>query len=331
VSEPGTAKSHAASHCVSDTILNQPVRNFPQTRDTVGKKTAMQSGRAILTRRQPMRIKIFSCNHRKPEFTCNSEIFQTLVSNLPEPEDGSFMSDLGGINIAGNNLYSELRHQFFVWKNLIDCYDYIGFEHYRRMFFIDTLPAEQLAVEFGDVWKMRLWFAAFNIVGLKRDAKEFREYLAMRQSLDAGAIADLKQWIGSYDVVVPRPNVENIEKQWKSCIHDDELWDTMIEGVNRSQIFRARPNVICFQLQICYFANMYIMRSDLLNEYLSFCFEVLAFCQSRLSLVGRALGYFSERLFSFWLYQKRIEVPTLRVLELPLVIFHPAPEPDQHT
>ena len=79
-----------------------------------------------------MRLKIFSCHHLRPEFTCNTEIFQTLVSNLPEPADGSFMSDLGGINMANNNLYSELRHQFFVWKNLIDSYDYIGFEHYRR-------------------------------------------------------------------------------------------------------------------------------------------------------------------------------------------------------
>jgi hypothetical protein len=40
-----------------------------------------------------MRLKIFSCHHLRPEFTCNTEIFQTLVSNIPEPEDGSFMSD----------------------------------------------------------------------------------------------------------------------------------------------------------------------------------------------------------------------------------------------
>jgi hypothetical protein len=272
-----------------------------------------------------MRLKIFSCHHRKPEFTCNTEIFQTLVSNLPAPEDGSFMSDLGGINIAENNLYSELRHQFFVWKNLVDCYDYIGFEHYRRVFFIDTLPAEQLAVEFDDVWEMRLFFAGFNDVGLKRGQHEFRQYLAMRQSLDAAAIANLKHWIGGYDVIVPRRNMENIEEQWKSCFDDDDLWDVMVEGVNRSQIFRTRPNLICFQIQTCYFANMYIMRSDLLHEYLSFCFDVLAFCQSRIDLVGRALGYFSERLFSFWLYQKRIEIPTLRVLELPFVMLHPSP------
>jgi len=58
-----------------------------------------------------MRLKIFSCHHLPPRFTCDTEIFQTLVSNLPAPEDGSFMSDLDGINIAGDNLYSELRHQ----------------------------------------------------------------------------------------------------------------------------------------------------------------------------------------------------------------------------
>jgi hypothetical protein len=67
------------------------------------------------------------------------------------------------------------------------------------------------------------------------------------------------------------------------------------------------------------------MRSDLLNEYLTFCFEVLAFCQSRLELQGRALGFFAERLFSFWLYQKRIETPTLRVLELPFLMLNSSP------
>jgi hypothetical protein len=278
-----------------------------------------------------MRLKIFSCHHRKPEFTCNSEIFQTFVSNVPEPDDGSFMSDCGGINIAGDNRYSELRHQFFVWKNLLDCYDYVGFEHYSRIFFIDTLPAKQLSAEFDDVWEMRLFFAGVHVIGLRRGENEFRRYLKMRQSLDAAAIAGLKRWIGGYDVVVPRPNRENIEDQWKSCFDDDELWDTMVEGVTRSQLFRARPNSFCFEIQVCYFLNMYIMRSDLLNEYLSFCFEVLAFCQSRLNLTGRALGYFSERLFSFWLYQKRIEFPTLRVPELPMLMLQPLSGPVQKT
>jgi len=234
------------------------------------------------------------------------------------------MSDLGGINIAGDNLYSELRHQFFVWKNLIDQYDYIGFEHYRRPFFIDTLSAWRLANEFNDVWEMRLYFAAFNNVGLRCRPDVFHQYLAMRRSLDDAALSQLRQWIGGYDVVVPRPNIGNIEQQWKQWFHDDAYWDTMVEAINRSQMFRGRPNLMCFQLEVCYFANMYIMRSELLDEYLTFCFEVLAFCQSQLTLTGRALGYFSERLFAFWLYQKRIEQPTLRVLELPFVMLHPA-------
>jgi hypothetical protein len=291
----------------------------------LGNATATRSAQPVLMRRQPMRLKIFSCHHRRPEFTCNTEIFQTLVSNIPAPADGSFMSDLGGINIAEDNLYSELRHQFFVWQNLIGCYDYIGFEHYRRPFFIDTLPAAQLARQFKDVWEMRLWFAAFNDVGMRCEPEIFQQYLDMRRSLDTTAVMQLKQWIAGYDIIVPRPNIDNIEQQWKAWIPENTCWDTLVEGVNRSPIFRARPNLVCFQLEICYFANMYIMRSDLLDEYLTFCFEVLAFCQARLEMGGRALGYFSERLFSFWLYQKRIEMPTLRVLELPLLMLHPSP------
>jgi hypothetical protein len=267
-----------------------------------------------------MRVKIFSCHHFKPEFTCDTEIFQTLVSNPPAPEDGSFISDLGGVNIAGDNRYSELRHQYFVWKNLIEAYDYIGFEHYRRRFFIDPLPMRRLAVEFPAVWAMRLFFGGHSYVGLDRDARVFEQHLAMRRSLDVTTVTHLKNWIGGYDILVPRPNIQNVEHQWKSCFKDDQLWDIMIEGVNRNQIFKTRPNIIDFHMEVCYFANMYIMWSDLLNEYLTFSFEVLDFCQSRLELGGRALGYFSERLFTFWLYQTRIEHPTLRILELPIVV-----------
>jgi hypothetical protein len=277
-----------------------------------------------------MRLKLFSCHHLEPEFTCNTEIFQTLVSNLPEPEDHAFMSDLGGINIAGDNLYSELRHQYFVWKNLLGDYDYIGFEHYRRPFFIDPLPPEQLASEFPAMGAIRLFFTAFKSVGLRREAETFEQYLSMRRSFDAATVERLKQWFGSFDVVVPRSNLENIERQWKSCFDDDRLWDTMVEGVKQSQLFRTRPNYIYFQMEICYFANMYIMRADLLDEYLAFCFDVLGFCGSRFTMRDRALGYFSERLFSFWLFQKRIETPTLRVLELPLIMFSPPGETGPH-
>ena len=244
----------------------------------------------------------------------------TLVSNLPEPADGSFMSDLNNINIADDNLYAELRHQFYVWQNLSGLYDYIGFEHYRRPFFIDPLPATELAANFPDVMNMRLHFNGFSGAGLRRDSAGFGEYLSMRRSLDANAVQDVKAWIGHFDVIVPKANDENIEQQWKQ-FHDHDCWDVLVEGIKENKLFKTHPNYIFFQIHRCYFANMYIMRRELLDEYLSFCFEVLAFCRSRLSLTGRALGYFSERVFSFWLYQKRIESPTLRVLELPFV-FH---------
>ena len=267
-----------------------------------------------------MRLKIFSCHHLQPKITCNTEIFQTLVSNLPAPADGSFMSDLGAVNIAHDNLYGELRHQFFVWKNLIESYDYIGFEHYRRPFFIDPLPAPELAARFPDLMTMRLYFAAYNIAGLRRDSSAFFNYFAMRRCLDSDRIAEVKAWIGNYDIVVPKANNENIERQWKQS-HDAELWDVLKDGVRASGYFAQRSNFVFFELERCHFANMYIMRRDLLEEYLYFCFDVLQYCRSNAALTGRALGYFSERVFSFWIYQKRVECPSLRVLEMPF-LFH---------
>jgi hypothetical protein len=273
-----------------------------------------------------MRLKIFSCHHLQPALTCNTQIFQTLVSNLPAPADGSFMSDLGGINIAHDNLYAELRHQFFVWKNLLASYDYVGFEHYRRPFFIDPLPVAELAARFPDLMSKRLYFAAFNIAGLRSKSSVFGEYLAMRRSLDSDSVAQVMAWIGSYDIVVPKANNENIERQWKQS-HDAELWDVLKAGVQSSAYFAQRTNFVFFELERCHFANMYVMKRDLLDEYLHFCFGVLDYCRSNAALTGRALGYFSERVFSFWLYQKRIECPSLRVLELPFIFHDPSQDP----
>jgi hypothetical protein len=267
-----------------------------------------------------MRLKIFSCHHLRPTFTCNTEIFQTLVSNIPAPEDGAFMSDLNGLNIAGDNLYAELRHQYFVWKNLLGEYDYIGFEHYRRPFFIDPLPAAEIESSFPELLALRHHFAAFHIAGLRRNSADFAKYLAMRRSFDAASIARAKSWLLNFDIITPKANDENIEAQWKQ-FHDPDCWEILVESVRENRFFLTHPNRIFFELQRCYFANMYIMRRELLDEYLTFCFEVLARCRAQKNLVGRALGYFSERVFSFWLYQKRIDDPTLRVLELPF-LFH---------
>jgi len=267
-----------------------------------------------------MQFKLFSCHHLQPRFVCNTEIFQTLVSNIPAPADRSFMSDLDGMNIAGDNLYAELRHQFFVWKNLSDTLDYIGFEHYRRPFFIDPYPADAIAAQYPEIIHLRRHFAAFNIAGLRRSSSDFETYLAARRALDGAAIQRVKSWISNYDIIVPKSNSENIELQWKQ-FHDHDAWDVMVEAIKSSRFFAGRQNYISFELQRCYFANMYIMRRDLLDEYLTFCFDVLATCRARMALTGRALGYFSERVFSFWLYQKRIENPLLRVHELPF-IFH---------
>jgi Domain of unknown function (DUF4422) len=262
----------------------------------------------------------------KPTFCCNTEVFQTLVSNLPEPPDNSYLSDLTGINIADDNLYAEMRHQFYVWKNFLSDYDYIGFEHYRRPFFIDHLPAQQLQNGFPDILTLRYYFTAFNVQAIRRDSAGFGNYMAMRRSLDESSITSLKKWLGNFDVVVPRANNEDIEMQWKSCKDPDE-WHVMVDCINRSKFFSERENLLYFRLAKCYFANSYIMRCDLLDEYLTFCFEVLADLRNRVTLVPRALGFFSERLFSFWLYQRRVELPTLRVLELPLLFHDPALDP----
>ncbi len=92
-----------------------------------------------------MRIKLFNCHPAVLTHRLTQGLFATLVSGLHDAPDGSYLGDLGGDNIAHDNAYTELRHQYVVWKNLLRHYDYVGFEHYRRMFVIDPMPYDTLA------------------------------------------------------------------------------------------------------------------------------------------------------------------------------------------
>lgn len=104
-----------------------------------------------------MRFKIFVCHYKLPVLPLQTPLFSYLVSGERSAADGFWLGDLDGDNIAADNHFSELRHHYYVWKNLLSQYDYVGFEHYRRMLFIDLLPPERPALVAPDLLHIRSW------------------------------------------------------------------------------------------------------------------------------------------------------------------------------
>jgi hypothetical protein len=261
---------------------------------------------------------IYNCHHAAPDYSFKQPMFMSLVSGIPAPNDQSYLSDLDGENIASRLEHSEMRQQFYVWRNLAQGQSYVGFEHYRRLFFLDPLSDDQVRERYPAVYEAR-----FSLLGdshvprLVLPRAAFDEYLTMRRNLGFAGTGQLRSWIGAHDVIVQRPLFHMaLDAQWQST-HMADLWDTLVEAAVQSPYFRHHRMQIDFTMKTPHYCNMYIMRSDLFDEYMHFWWDAVNFITTKIAVYPRLVGHFAERLFNFFLFQKRMEYPLLRVSELP--------------
>lgn len=269
-----------------------------------------------------MKIRIFNCHHDIPTESMVGPLFASLVSGRHDAPDGSYLGDLGGLNIAGDNAYTELRHQYFVWKNLLPAYDYVGFEHYRRMFFIDPMPAARLEAVHPGMYGFRRGFHADALRShYDIDPDSYTAHWAMRRAFDDADMLAVERIIGSHDIITQRPSdwPETLEEQWKACMPPDR-WEPMVESVRRCGYFRDRPCRIDFGLRSAVWNNMYIMRASLFDEYMRFLMDCIDFLAATTEPMHRGWGHHAERIFNFYLFQKQMEQPTLRVGRLPYLL-----------
>ena len=266
-----------------------------------------------------MRVKLYSCHHDRPIFPASGEVFMPIWTGGEADCAGRWLSDLGGLNLYMAKDFNEMRQHFFVWRNLLDGVDYVGFEHYRRIFMLDPLPAYACGLRFPRVLEARRAVAA-DALAWRHDAdcETFVQYLQLRESLSSDEMADLTQWIGSYDIIAPRRHTfAPIAVQWRQCKFSDDAWEAFVKAISLSSYWRGRKNYIDFAQVGAHYCNMFIMRVELFDEYMQFWSEVMFNVQAAVDRTSRYLGYLSERLFSLWVLQKQIENPLLRVTDLP--------------
>lgn len=270
-----------------------------------------------------MAARIFTCHHIvPPRIFRPNRLFSMLISGEHSNGQAGYLGDLDGDNIAGRNVYSELRHQYYVWRNLLGRYDYVGFEHYRRVFFIDPAPAAIARAGDPQRWWWRTCFqAAQNAAYADTTAEGIEDYFTYRSEFNLKTCQTIESWMAHYDIIVQRPFMhDGLEAQWKSC-QPPHVWDVILAAVREALAASGAGDDIDGNIGVStgYFNNMYIMRSEIFDEYMKFYMHCADLILQRATSYQRMLGHCGERIFSLWLYQRCLDNPLLKVHQLPFL------------
>ena len=219
-------------------------------------------------------IKIIVATHKKYQMPENELYLPVHVgSALHEPI--GYQKDNEGDNISEKNpYYCELTGLYWAWKNL-DA-DYIGLCHYRR------------------------YFAEKNKIPRKEE-KRLKNVLSAEK---------LDKLLDDVDIILPTKRkyyIENIYDHYKKTMYIEPLDEA------RKILEEKYPNYLkefdkMHKRTSAHFFNMFIMKKDKLNEYLTWIFDILFELEKRCdpsqydSFHARYLGRISERLLDVWIY-----------------------------
>lgn len=222
-----------------------------------------------------MDIKIIVAAHKQCQMP-SGDIYLPVQAGAASAPSLGIAGDNQGENIsAKHHMFAELTCLYWAWKNLSA--DYIGLVHYRR------------------------YFAGNGIDGFP--------HLADR--------TDLENTLSRVPIIVPtkrRYYVETIYSQFAHA-HDIRNFDMAGEIIHAKypRYFPAFENTK--QRRSGHICNMCIMRSDYLDEYCQWLFEILFELENMLheKQAPRSLGFVGERLLDIWLEANRVEYTEQKV------------------
>lgn len=249
-------------------------------------------------------IKLFVCCHQPipvPEHPLLAPI--QVGATLANYHFPSFLHDDTGDNVsAKNRSYCELTAQYWAWKNVEA--DYYGFFHYRRYLYPDIKAKLPYRIE-----------------------REPSLHL-----LDKLGYEGFERLIRQYDLIVPKG--ENMcvpvrEHYVNAPFHhgkDLELGEQIVRD-RHPEMSEALETYLSGSL--CYFGNIYIMRSEVFRDYCTWLFPILEEFDRRADISAysaqeyRVDGYLAERLLGVYVTFRSGE---LKTLELPRAHFYNKPE-----
>lgn len=241
-------------------------------------------------------LKIFLAYHKKSPLY-KSEIF--IPIKVGNGELDGCISDKTGDNISDlNPYYCELTGQYWVLKNYLknSTDDYIGFAHYRRLPDITNISDTDIPAIFG---------------------LNFSESLTLFEKLNN---SDLYEYIKDYDIILPcscymysntvnpllRTNEQNLNTyEHFKTEHNSDLLDILKEIITKNYPDYTDSLNECYSAEKSHFYNMYIMKKEFMQEYLTFLFNILK--KTGEAIGGwtqdkylRMAGFLSETIINIW-------------------------------
>lgn len=252
-------------------------------------------------------------------------IYSIVHFKLGGPRGGLFPTyevGLGRSAIDRDLRYAEMRCHWQIWHDGSASAShpaFVGFQHYRRWFFFDQFPDARLN-GLLDGWRDQ-FARRRSAIFARCSLDNFQAYVDYLRGLDAANRASLEDYLSDFHIVVPRPWPWDPKRQFISA-HGDFCWNLFERAL---EIAGAGPYI---DLGTFYPCNMFVMRWEEFDAYMKFWEHISDLLAARMptkyseeTVVGgqsqRMIAVLSERLFSFWLYRRRMEKPSLKVLELP--------------
>ncbi len=249
-----------------------------------------------------------SCSHENGEPPL--PVFHNIQVGAAKAEklfDGMLRDNTGDNISEKNQFYCELTAQYYAWKNYPA--EYLGFFHSRRYMSFNR----KFLVDKS--YKGKSLPRAYTVEKLPKPS------VLDKYGYDERTISEISE---KYPVisVLPEKMSENAQKRFirtqKNGKRELELIESAITGYYPDFLpaFKAYMSS-----NILYFCNMFIMRSDVFNDYCEWLFTILSYADKNLTeRLPRDDGMMGEQLFGIYMtYIKQQD--TLNWAELPRIHF----------
>ena len=217
------------------------------------------------------KIKLFCVTH-KP--VSNIPPDRTLIGvGEKRTETGAAVTDYTGDNISRKNAnYCELTALYWIWKN--QTCEYVGLEHYRRLFYPRRLFSEYPLTK-DEIYGIVKSGSVVLPVPMRLPCSTYEHYRIYHEIDDLALCGKI------------------VKEKYPAYYGD-------FERVMRRHWF--------------YTANMFVMPKVLMDEYCLWLFDILREAEERIDVSvkdpyqARVFGFLSERLFNAWILHKGLKV-----------------------
>ncbi len=246
-------------------------------------------------------LNVFCVTHKKIDFP-NVPHLQLIQVGSQSENFADFRDDLGDNIAHKNSSYSELTAFYYVWKNLPS--PFVGFCHYRRYLIPPLLSP----------WIRKTAIKPYGSGFLVSDAELFNQLTELNHQYQSS----FTQALDNYDILLPHPNPlppGGFIRQYFAYHPSAPFWKmlSILSAIDNNLGVRAHQFFL--QSRQAYWHNLFITRWEIFEQYCQFLFGILFKLEQEVKLSKspyqqRVLAFLSERLFNFWIWDKKLKIAT---------------------